>query len=80
MLRIMVDRLTTRTGRACAAMLLVGVGILIGGCRPNLFPRDDARSQYGRYDRIRGEDAEPFVYDETGIRRPNLSARLLRPE
>jgi hypothetical protein len=47
------------------------------GCRKPLLAPEDERSQYDRYDSIRNQRAQQYVYDEFGRRRPNIRARLL---
>jgi len=51
--------------------------VLIGACEKALFAPDAARSQYDRYDAIRGQSAPPYIEDEFGRRYPNLRGRLM---
>ena len=58
---------------AAAATLLVGGG----GCQKALLSPNDERSQYDRYDSIRGDRAPAQIEDAFGYRKPNLRGRLL---
>jgi len=46
------------------------------GCRRTLFAGEPHRSPYDRHDQMLGEQAEPYVFDAFGQRRPNLRGRL----
>ncbi|XHC25266.1 MAG: hypothetical protein ACFHWZ_05895 [Phycisphaerales bacterium] len=46
------------------------------GCSKALFPQDEARTQFDRYDRSRDEYAPMYIEDEFGRQRPNLQGRL----
>jgi hypothetical protein len=70
-----VNPRTTR--RAVAASALVFSGVLLPGCQKPLLSPTDERSPYDRYDVVRNQSAEQYVYDEYGRRRPNLKERLL---
>lgn len=62
----------------CGAIALSAVLILPGfGCRQTAIRSNDERSQYDRYDAIRNERAQQYVFDAYGKRRPNLRGRLL---
>lgn len=50
------------------------------GCRKPLFPRNEPRTQYDRYDRIRGEWVPDRVIDPYGKPQENVRARLLRKD
>jgi hypothetical protein len=50
----------------------------IGGCQKPLFPKDEPRTQYDRYDAIRGELPDARVTDRHGNPQENVRARLLR--
>jgi len=50
------------------------------GCRKPLFPKDEPRTQYDRYDRIRGEWVPATVTDQYGQPEENVRARLLRKQ
>ena len=62
-----------RIGLLCAVAWL---GASQFGCAKALFPRDEARTQFDRYDRSRDEYSPMFTEDEFGRRRPNLQGRL----
>jgi len=61
--------------------MLIGAGLgaasLAGGCEKPLFGPEVERSQYDRYDAIRGQSAASYVEDEFGRRQPNLRGRLM---
>jgi len=61
----------------------IGVGAFVvattGCAKPLLSPREE-RTQYDRYDRIRNQYADQYVFDEFGQRRPNLRERLISRE
>ncbi len=66
--------------RCCviAAAALVGCLVLgAGGCAKPLLSPTEPRSQYSRYDLVRGQFAPQYVEDEFGRRLPNLRGRLL---
>jgi hypothetical protein len=52
--------------------------VVTGGCQRPLFPKDEPRTQYDRYDAIRGELPDARVTDRYGNPRENVRARLLR--
>lgn len=62
--------------------LAIGVVAIIAltGCQHNVFPPDQPRSQYDRFDLVRDQRAQSFVEDEFGYRKPNLRGRLLNAE
>ena len=62
-----------RAGLLCAGLVLAGSLI---GCAKPLFPQDEARTQFDRYDRSRDEYSPMFTEDEFGRRVPNLQGRL----
>lgn len=51
-----------------------------GGCAKPLLTPTEERSQYDRYDAIRGQRSPAYTYDEFGTRRPNLRGRLMPKE
>ena len=57
---------------AIAAALLLS---LTGCNKPLLSPTRD-RSQYDRYDRVRGQFVPQYIEDEYGRKTPNLRGRL----
>lgn len=46
------------------------------GCRAPLFPENQPRTQYDRYDAVRNQQAPMFVIDEFGRSRPNIRGRV----
>jgi hypothetical protein len=67
--------------RRAANTILVGAGVAcaatIPACEKPLFADKAERSQYDRYDAVRGQSAAPYVEDEFGRRYPNLRGRLM---
>lgn len=76
-----VRRVRSSTVRplALAALALAWASIPAGCGKPLLSP-DEPRSQFDRYDAVRNQYADQYVFDEWGRRRPNLRARLLPKE
>ena len=68
---------TPRTTRRLALLALVFSGVSLAACQKPLLSPTDERSPYDRYDAVRNQGADQFVYDEYGRRRPNLKERLL---
>lgn len=65
------------TGRSLiriAAML--GVTVLLGACAPPLLSPDEPRSPFDRYDAVRNQRADQYIFDDYGRRRPDLKRRL----
>jgi hypothetical protein len=57
--------------------VLAGLGgASLSGCNTTPFAPREPRTQYDRYDQVRNQLAEPYVFDEFGRRRPNLRGRL----
>jgi hypothetical protein len=52
----------------------------LAGCRKPLLSPTDERTPYDRYDAIRNQAVDQYVFDEYGQRRPNLRERLLPRE
>lgn len=65
--------------RVTVVTLAAGLGAL-GGCAKPLLSPTEPRSQYSRYDLVRGQHAPQYIEDEFGRRKPNLRGRLLLPE
>jgi hypothetical protein len=66
--------------RRLALIALLFMGLTLGGCRKPLLAESDERTPYDRYDAIRNQAADQYVFDEYGRRRPNLRERLLPRE
>lgn len=47
------------------------------GCAKPLLSPDEERTQFDRYDKVRNQHPDQYVYDEFGRRRPNIRGRLL---
>ncbi len=64
------------------AALMVGVGLVVMavGCTKPLLSPNEPRSQYSRYDLVRGRFAPQYIEDEFGRKMPNLRGRLLLAE
>ena len=56
--------------------LLAATGFATG-CRQTAIRSNDERSQYDRYDAVRNERSQQYLFDAYGRRRPNLRGRLL---
>ena len=54
--------------------------VFAGGCTKPLLSPNEPRSQYSRYDLVRGQFAPQYVEDEFGRKMPNLRGRLLMAE
>lgn len=48
------------------------------GCASPLFPDDEDRTPFDRYDAVRDREEPAALSDEYGRRRPNLRGRLSR--
>jgi len=66
--------------RRRVAWVALGAVVLAmpAGCVKPLFPKDEPRTQYDRYDRIRGEWVPATVTDPYGRAQENVRARMLR--
>jgi hypothetical protein len=63
--------------RKMLLMLLGGLMLIVmGGCEPALFPERLPRTQYERYDRLRGRYAPKERTDMYGVATPALRERL----
>ncbi len=66
-----------RNAAITVALATLAVATLAStGCRRALFPENEPRTQYDRYDESRGDRAPMFIQDEFGAREPNLRGRL----
>ncbi|MFG0259925.1 MAG: hypothetical protein ACF8LK_06180 [Phycisphaerales bacterium JB041] len=71
----------TRTlRRVMVGLCLSACAGALTGCVDPLLSPNEPRSQYSRYDLVRGRFAPQYVEDEFGRRKPNLRGRLLLPE
>jgi len=70
----------TRIVMRTAAGLAAAGAIAAAGCNKTPLTTDGQRSQFDHYDQTRNDFAQPYVMDEFGMRRPNLSARLLQKD
>lgn len=61
-------------------ILALALAACCTGCNKPLLTPNEERSQYDRYDAIRGQRTSAYKYDEFGARRPNLSGRLLEKD
>jgi hypothetical protein len=61
-------------------LFLIGALTLLGGCQRQLFPKDQPRSQYDRFDAVRDRRPPDRIEDEFGDRKINLRGRLLNTE
>lgn len=53
-----------------------GTLLCLGACAPPLLAPDEPRSQFDRYDTVRNQHEEQYIFNEFGRRRPNLDRRL----
>ncbi len=65
---------------ARAGLLALALLLAATGCKKPLLTPTEERSQYDRYDAIRGQRTSAYNYDEFGTRKPNLRGRLLPKE
>lgn len=71
----------SRTLRCAMVGLCFAAGTtVLTGCVDPLLSPNEPRSQYSRYDLVRGRFAPQYVEDEFGRRKPNLRGRLLLPD
>lgn len=52
----------------------------LAGCEDQVFPANEPRSQFDRFDTVRDKRAQQYIEDEFGNRKPNLRGRLLTTE
>lgn len=67
-----------QTAKVVALGLVGGVLLVTIGCTEPLFSENQPRTQYDRYDQIRGQHVPQYTEDEFGQRHPNLQGRLGR--
>lgn len=60
----------------CCAVATIGVAAGMGGCQKQLFPESAPRTQFERYDALRGGAAPAEEPDVFGRPQPALRARL----
>ena len=70
--------------RPMTRLLILGSILLVAGavagCEDQLFPANEPRSQFDRFDAVRDRRAPATIEDEFGNKRPNLRGRLLTSE
>lgn len=59
----------------CILLMTVGLAFL-AGCQDKLFPENEPRSQFERYQMLRGQSAPMVEEDAFGQERPALRQRL----
>jgi len=69
-----------RRSLTLALFIVAASPALLSGCRKPLLSPSDERTPYDRYDAIRNQAADQYVFDEYGYRKPNLKERLLPRE
>ena len=62
--------------RTARLILLLTVATAVCGCQKPLFPANQPRTQFERFDKVRNQSAPQYIEDEFGRRRPNVQARL----
>jgi hypothetical protein len=55
---------------------LLASAVVLCSCAPPLLSPDEPRSQFDRYDGVRNQRAEQSIFDDFGVKRPNLEQRL----
>ncbi len=80
--RLKHPRHTPRRALRLAGLVLLATSgfATLSGCVDPLLSPNEPRSQYSRYDLVRGRFAPQYVEDEFGRRKPNLRGRLILPE
>lgn len=58
------------------AVLAVGVALGLAGCQDPLFPADQPRSQYERYETLRGRETPQKQINAVGREEPAMRERL----
>jgi hypothetical protein len=69
-----------RRTRFIAGALLALSGALSTGCQQQLFPKDEPRSQFDRFDAVRDTRPPERLEDAFGNMKVNLRGRLLNTE
>jgi hypothetical protein len=62
--------------RALVQLAALSALLSLSACAPPLLAPDEPRSQYDRYDTVRNQHDEQYIFNEFGRRRPNLERRL----
>jgi hypothetical protein len=70
----------TRAIRIALTLLLAAPLSTLCACKKPLLSPTDERTPYDRYDAIRNQAADQYIFDEYGYRKPNLRERLLPRE
>lgn len=65
-----------RQPRTLFRLAAVGALLSLTACAPPLLAPDEPRSQYDRYDTVRNQHEEQYIFNQFGRRRPNLEQRL----
>jgi hypothetical protein len=69
-----------RRARWTAGALLLMGALLSAGCQEQLFPKDEPRSQFDRFDAVRDTRPPDRLEDAFGDMKVNLRGRLLNTE
>jgi hypothetical protein len=72
MLMMRADRFV----RTALLAALLAAAALLGGCQDPLFPKDAPRSQYARYEALRGRERPQNQVNTFGREEPALRERL----
>ena len=67
---------TLRQPRTLLRFAAVGALLSLTACAPPLLAPDEPRSQFDRYDTVRNQHDEQYIFSEYGRRRPNIEQRL----
>lgn len=57
-------------------IFVLGLALCAAGCNAPLLSPEEPRSPFDRYDAVRNQRAEQYIFDDYGIRRPDLKGRL----
>jgi hypothetical protein len=63
-------------------LLLQAIWLLVpvSACAPPLLAPDEPRSQFDRYDSVRNQHEDQYIFNEHAKRQPNLERRLSHKE
>ena len=62
--------------RCARVAMLIAMAAGLAACNAPLLSPDEPRSQFDRYDAVRSQRADQFIFNDYGQRRPNLQQRL----
>ena len=65
-----------RRKRTLQLLSILTAGACLAACNKPLFPADQPRTQFERFDQVRNQSTPEYIDDEFGRRRPNVQARI----